>query len=96
MARRKTNSEYVKEAESMGIKVIGQYINIVTRIAHQCPSCGRSDWLVKPDNILKGITTKCVRCSHSDSESVNYKERARKLGINVIGKYQGVRVKNST
>ena len=59
---RKTQEEYESELaqKKPTIKVIGKYINLKTKIEHQCLVCGYC-WKVLPDNMLH-MPNGCPKC----------------------------------
>lgn len=60
---------------NIGIKVVGEYINCSTPIAHECPICKRKDWMVAPKEIVHkrrhiAICSKC-NCTITESTLAN-------------------------
>lgn len=58
--------DYEKKKQELGIniKYLEPYVNMHTKIKHECPVCKSSDWLVRPGDILKKNSTMCLKCSY--------------------------------
>ena len=59
-----TDAQYQEKKLALGINIKNKepYIDGITRIVHECPSC-KEDWLVRPANILAG-NKMCTDCSY--------------------------------
>ena len=60
--KRRTTEEYIEDLAKAkpNIEVIGEYINLKTKIAHRCKVCGY-EWSAIPDNLLF-IKNGCPKC----------------------------------
>ena len=74
------------------IKVLGEYVNIDTKIQVQCKKCGR-EYFATPDHLLNGEG--CVICSHnhlaelyrSSKEELQAKLDEKGYPVIVLGEY---------
>ena len=87
---KKTKEDNVKELSEKKptIKVIGEYVNLKTKIEHKCEICGYH-WMVKPDLLLnnKNGCPKCgKRAPVSEEELV---ERLANESVELVGEYKG-------
>lgn len=95
---KKTQEEYEAELaiKKPTIKVIGEYINLKTKIEHECVVCGYH-WDVLPDNMLH-MSNGCPKCGKraplNQNELIN---RVAKIddSIEVVGEYQNTATKMS-
>lgn len=95
---KKTQEEYEAELaiKKPTIKVIGKYINLKTKIEHECIVCGYR-WDVLPDNMLH-VSNGCPKCGKraplNQNELIN---RIAKIddSIEVVGKYYNTVTKMS-
>lgn len=87
MPTKKTHYRYLQELKYHKIEVNEEYRGAHIKINHTCPVCGRKDWAVQPNDILRGTATMCVKCKHSNMAMKNYSDRLDKFGIEVIGNY---------
>lgn len=73
---------------NINIQVVEEYKNCSTPIAHICPVCNRTDWLVQPQHVWSRRATKCNRCAgRNEWDAVKYSNEALKYNIKVVGKY---------
>lgn len=93
---KRTQSEYVEDLKNINpnIKVIGEYVNLKTKIVHKCLKCGY-EWDIRPDNLLHGKQG-CPRCSHR--ARLTHDEIVAELNntnpyVEMIDEYQGDTVK---
>lgn len=95
---KKTQEEYEAELaiKKPIIKVIGKYINLKTKIEHECVVCGYR-WDVLPDNMLH-VSNGCPKCGKraplNQNELIN---RIAKIddSIEVVGEYYNTATKTS-
>lgn len=98
--KKKTHEEYVDEAfiKNPNIEVVGEYINLNTKIKHKCKVCG-NEWDAYPSNILNGHgCPKCGNNKRSASLSFTREEYINKISyinpnIELIGDYKNANVK---
>ena len=87
MKTSKNKHRYLEWANENGIIVIGEYDGATTPINHVCNECGRKDWKVAPTNMKKMRNRRCIICARKQVSDSEYKDKALKVGITVIGKY---------
>ncbi len=94
---RKTQEEYEAELveKKPNIKVIGKYVNLKTKIEHECLICGYR-WDVLPDNMLH-MPNGCPKCGkRAPLTQEEFIQRVTSIDntIKVIGQYSAVGYKN--
>lgn len=95
---RKTQEEYEAELaeKKPNIKVIGKYVNLKTKIEHECLICGYH-WDVLPDNMLH-MPNGCPKCGkRAPLTQEEFIQRVTSIDntIKVIGQYSAVATKIS-
>ena len=87
---RKTQKEYEEDVSRVkpNIKVIGKYVNLKTKIEHECRICGNR-WMARPDNILY-LDNGCPHCGKR--ELLNQEMLVQRVAdidedIEVLGQY---------
>ena len=93
---RKTQEEYEADLaeKKPNIRVVGKYVNLKTKIEHECLVCGYH-WDVLPDNMLH-MPNGCPKCGKR--APLTQKELIEKVGlvdntIEVVGEYYNVATK---
>lgn len=91
----KTHNDYVEELKKSNpnLQVVGTYINAKTKILHKC-LIHNIDWMVSPDNALKGVgCKKCVveatitRCTKTNEQYIR-ELSTKNSNIEVLEEYQ--------
>ena len=95
---RKTQEEYEAELaeKKPNIQVIGKYVNLKTKIEHECLICGYH-WDVLPDNMLH-MPNGCPKCGkRAPLTQEEFIQRVTSIDntIEVIGQYSAVATKIS-
>lgn len=92
--QRFTHAEYVNivhKKHGDRVRVVGQYVDMRTRIEHVCSEHGL--WLVSPSSIVRG--SRCRRCGsdrlrHTHAEYVKRVRERHGARVTVVGTYTGM------
>ena len=86
--------EQLKLEKGITIKHLEPYKGRTVKIAHECPVCKKTDWIVTPAAILNKRSKCCKKCSDDNRRHTDewYVSRKKELGINIenIEPYKGL------
>jgi len=89
--RKLSQEEAKQKALSVGIKLVGPYINHAIKTTFECPLCNKL-FQAPPNHIFNKHTTSCG-CRHHQFSNEEAKKRALDVGVEMIGQYINSNIK---